>query len=167
MPAADEANIESEVAAWELWEDPGGPIAQHEMREQIESAYEIPLPGRLGSPILTFSAVASRRTPRYLFRTWNWASGGNAALNTTKAITPLAFHKGIGRSSIHDYSRSELANLADKHYTHSVNVDTPFSSWSGSFAFVLSFASSRTDVISALSTPRDCQSSTFSCIPAP
>ena len=155
MPPADEVNIESEVAAWEVWEDPGGPIAQHELRKQIESAYEISPPWRLAQLILTFSAVASRRTPRYLFRTWNWASGGNAALDTTKAITPLAFHKGIGRSSIHAYSRSVLADLADQHYTHSVNVDTPFSSWSGSLAFVLSFASSRTDgYISIVDTKR-------------
>lgn len=34
---------------------------------------------------------AGKSVPRYLFRAWSPSSGGNARLNTTRAITPLAF----------------------------------------------------------------------------
>ena len=98
--------------------------------------------------------VASKRTPRFLFRAWSSVSGGNPALNTPQAITPKAFHKGVGKASIHNYDRGELASLAEGHFNGAL-VDTPFSSWSGSLAFVLSLALGQGDAwISVIDTKK-------------
>jgi len=70
----------------------------------------------------------SQRAPRFLFRAWSNLSGGDAKLNSKLAITPLAFHAGLGQCSIHDVPRPLLAKLAATHIAGSV-MKTVFSSW--------------------------------------
>lgn len=99
--------------------------------------------------------LASRRVPRFLFRVWDKFSGGNEHLNTVNAITPHAFYHREGPSSIHDIPRYELASLASEHLAGSRHTSSPFSSWSQSFSFIVSWATQKTDgYISVIDTKR-------------
>ena len=83
---------------------------------------------------------AAKSTPRYLFRRWTPSSGGYAGLNTTDAITPLAFFKGKKpRASMYDMDSHQLHQLINGHLSGEY-VKTPFSSWSHSLPMILSWA---------------------------
>ncbi|KAG9573985.1 hypothetical protein KCU77_g14973, partial [Aureobasidium melanogenum] len=58
---------------------------------------------------------ASKNVPKYLFRTWNADSGGNRKLNTTTAITPLAFASSKGHKSVYDMTRAEFIKNTMSH----------------------------------------------------
>ncbi|KAK4546651.1 hypothetical protein LTR36_001868 [Oleoguttula mirabilis] len=81
----------------------------------------------------------STRTPRFLFRVWSNSSGGEIKLNTTEAITPLAFLKGKGPPTIYDISREKITGLAVGHLT-GLQIHTVFSSWTHSLPLVLAWA---------------------------
>ncbi|KAK5127996.1 hypothetical protein LTR85_005113 [Meristemomyces frigidus] len=88
---------------------------------------------------------ARERTPRYLFRCWNNAdfpSGGHEDLNTTAAITPLAFssYGSGGDPSIYHLSRKALGDMVASHL-HGENVATQFSSWAASLQTAFTFDS--------------------------
>ncbi|KAH0345778.1 hypothetical protein KCU83_g7632, partial [Aureobasidium melanogenum] len=68
-------------------------------RTPIESANEKPI--KDDQALRTKLKQASKNVPKYLFRTWNADSGGNRKLNTTTAITPLAFASSKGHKSSH------------------------------------------------------------------
>lgn len=62
------------------------------------------------------------RVPRYLFRAWNNTpkgadrlSGGYKGLNTSDAITPLAFFRKKGHKSVYDLSKQAFTNMAASH----------------------------------------------------
>lgn len=84
-----------------------------------------------------------KRTPRYLFRLWsdgedgNAPSGGRSDLNTTTAITPLAFANGGGHTSAYHMTTDEFLDMTGQHLCTSVDVVTEFSSWSGSLTYIL------------------------------
>lgn len=59
-------------------------------------------------------------------------------LNTTKAITPLAFYRGDAPKSVYELTREDFGSLASAHVRGEDSV-TPFSSWSASLTFVLAF----------------------------
>lgn len=81
-----------------------------------------------------------REIPRYLFRYWAKSSGGNAKLNSTAAITPLAFLKTPDLPSFYQTPQSTLRHITDGHL-EAAPVTTLFSSWSQSLPFVMSMAS--------------------------
>ncbi|KAI4716175.1 hypothetical protein E4T48_07610 [Aureobasidium sp. EXF-10727] len=85
---------------------------------------------------------ASKNVPKYLFRMWDASSGGNPKLNTTKAVTPLAFASSKGHKSVYDMTRIEFLNNTSAHLDGS-NVVTEFSSWSHSPYFAFYFAMQR------------------------
>ncbi|KAK5743079.1 hypothetical protein LTR17_002839 [Elasticomyces elasticus] len=72
--------------------------------------------------------------PRYLFRAWSGASGGDPQLNTTEAITPHAFVNGDGRALFQDLPEAQVRSLWDGHFD-GTGVDSVFSSWSQSLQF--------------------------------
>ncbi|KAF2481373.1 hypothetical protein BDY17DRAFT_187544 [Neohortaea acidophila] len=87
------------------------------------------------------------QVPRFLFRAWHnnaskfgsrFVSGGTVGLNTTKAITPLAFYRGDAPKSVYELTREDFGSLASAHVCGEDSV-TPFSSWSASLTFVLAF----------------------------
>ncbi|KAI4727414.1 hypothetical protein E4T49_04716 [Aureobasidium sp. EXF-10728] len=85
---------------------------------------------------------ASKNVPKYLFRMWDASSGGNPKLNTTKAVTPLAFASSKGHKSVYDMTRIEFLNNTSAHLAGS-NVVTEFSSWSHLPYFAFYFAMQR------------------------
>ena len=94
---------------------------------------------KLQQDVATLTALA----PRFVFRTCDYRSGGNRALNSPIQITPHAFWQNNDPPpSIHHYSRDEVVELATGHL-HGEHNDTPFSSWSHSFDMVLALGYSR------------------------
>ncbi|KAG9513587.1 hypothetical protein KCV07_g8646, partial [Aureobasidium melanogenum] len=85
----------------------------------------------------------TKHVPRYLFRMWHPKSGGNANLNTTERITPLAFLKGKGHKSVYDMSVKDFVDNTTQHLHTKNNFVTEFSSWSASPRFVFHYATSR------------------------
>ena len=89
-----------------------------------------------------------KRTPRYLFRVWSNTpgqySGGYRNLNTKRAITPLAFHRGNGTPRVYDMTAAEFTDIAWKHLRtcSNANFETQFSSWSPSLSYVMDVAAS-------------------------
>ena len=83
-----------------------------------------------------------RRTPRYLFRLWSNSeeetpNGGYVDLNTTTAVTPLAFSRGKGHKSAYDMTKEEFTKMAKCHLSTCDHIETEFSSWSASLTFIL------------------------------
>ena len=80
---------------------------------------------------------------RYLFRFWSTGEarvpplGGYAWLNTTTAITPLAFFRGNGHESVYGMGKEDLVNLVLSHLHGRRDIGTEFSSWAASPGFVL------------------------------
>ncbi|KAK3718542.1 hypothetical protein LTR37_005046 [Vermiconidia calcicola] len=85
--------------------------------------------------------AAARKCPRFLFRVWSSASGGNKRLNTVDAIIPRAFLNGKGPTDISELFPGKLANLVSAHWSGE-HVATVFSSWSQSLHYVLIWANS-------------------------
>ncbi|KAK3645535.1 hypothetical protein LTR56_002976 [Elasticomyces elasticus] len=71
--------------------------------------------------------------PRYLFRAWSGASGGDPRLNTTEAITPHACVNGDGPASFQDLPEAQIRSLWDGHFD-GTGVNSVFS-WSQSLQF--------------------------------
>ncbi|KAH0289407.1 hypothetical protein KCU62_g4381, partial [Aureobasidium sp. EXF-3399] len=67
---------------------------------------------------------ASKNVPKYLFRMWDARSGGSPKLNTTSAITPLAFASSRGHKSVYDMTLTELFQNVDCHLAGDDNVRT-------------------------------------------
>jgi hypothetical protein len=86
--------------------------------------------------------AVSKQTPRYLFRLWSNGkdgedpSGGYHGLNTTTAITPLAFSQSQGHESAYHLTKQEFTNNALQHLQWQY-IATEFSSWSASLVFIL------------------------------
>ncbi|GAB7360217.1 hypothetical protein MBLNU230_g7977t2 [Neophaeotheca triangularis] len=79
--------------------------------------------------------AAADCTPRFLFRVWCAASGGDARLNTPTAITPHAFiHPNQGPATIFHMSRNKISELAAGHF-RGLTVNSVFSSWTHSLDF--------------------------------
>ena len=83
-----------------------------------------------------------QRTPRYLFRLWSNSedetpNGGYVDLNTTTAITPLAFSRGKGHRTVYDMTKEEFTRMAYCHLHTHEHIETEFSSWSASLTFIL------------------------------
>ena len=80
-------------------------------------------------------------TPKYLFRAWSNSgskiSGGVIGLNTTKAITPLAFFRGQGRHSVYGLTQTEFTKMALDHLRTMRGFNTELSSWAASLSFVM------------------------------
>ena len=94
-------------------------------------------PGKIDDETKQGILDAQCRTPHYLFRAWNNSkdpSGGTTGLNTTKAITPLAFHNKTVQpdATILDLSRHELAQIVKGHLTGTHHPKTQLSSWAAS-----------------------------------
>ena len=83
--------------------------------------------------------IVAQHTPRFLFWAWHAHSGGRVGLNTTSAITPLAFYQNHGPATMHDLPQDILSAMASGHFSGN-RISTCFSSWSQSLAFVLSVA---------------------------
>lgn len=73
---------------------------------------------------------------------WDASSGGSSKLNTTRAITPLAFASSQGHKSFYDMTRSELISNTWRHLS-GIGVQTEFSSWSHSPYFAFHYAHQR------------------------
>lgn len=58
-------------------------------------------------------------------------------MNTTTAITPLAFSRGKGHASAYHMTDEEFTKLAKCHLNTCDHIETEFSSWSASLSFVL------------------------------
>ena len=104
-----------------------------------------PLPaGRMDDDIKTTLEKFRCRVPRILFRAWSNShgkfSGSHKGLNTTKAITPLAFFKGCGRSSVYDLTKKEFSDMAFAHLNGLRTPLTELSSWTASLSFAMSGA---------------------------
>lgn len=88
--------------------------------------------------------AAAKSTPRYLFRCWSNAdrpTGGHKDLNTTTAITPLAFSKygNGGAPSLYHLSPEVLVAMAASHL-EGEDVNTQISSWTASLRVAFDFA---------------------------
>ncbi|KAG9956582.1 hypothetical protein KCU61_g9704, partial [Aureobasidium melanogenum] len=103
-------------------------------RTPIKSANEKPI--KDDQALRTKLKQASKNVPKYLFRTWHADSGGNRKLNTTTAITPLAFASSKDHNSVYDMTRSEFTKNTMSHLGGAM-VLTEFPSWFHSpyFAF--------------------------------
>ncbi|KAI5253157.1 hypothetical protein E4T42_03003 [Aureobasidium subglaciale] len=86
---------------------------------------------------------AGKNVPKYLFRMWDARWGGSPKLNTTRAITPLAFASSRGHKSIFDMTRSALVNNTLLHLENVREVASEFSSWSHSPYFAFYYARQR------------------------
>lgn len=96
-------------------------------------------------------------TPRYLFRGWRKTSGGYADLNTTTAITPLAYDKcwDCAKKSIFDHTSRSLFGMAIGHLKGRKNITTEFSSWGASLQVALYFTFNDSDAyISIIDTTK-------------
>jgi hypothetical protein len=83
-----------------------------------------------------------QRTPRYLFRLWSNSeeetpNGGYLDLNTTTAVTPLAFSRGKGHKSAYHMTKEEFTTMTKAHLDTRQDIETEFSSWSASLTFIL------------------------------
>ena len=74
---------------------------------------------------------------------WDARSGGNSKLNTTSAITPLAFASSRGHKSVYDMTLTELVRNVSYHLSGATGVQTEFSSWSHSPYFAFHYAHQR------------------------
>ena len=86
---------------------------------------------------------AAKSVPRYLFRAWSAKSGGNKALNSPQAITPLYFlhHPANWPRNIFDINGLRLRASIEHHLSNYVLEVTPFSTWTHSLPVVLRSAS--------------------------
>ncbi|KAF2433084.1 hypothetical protein EJ08DRAFT_694750 [Tothia fuscella] len=77
--------------------------------------------------------------PRFLFRSFDPLSGGNASLNTPTKFTPLAFYLGVGHESIYDIPDPDA--VIGNHISGSHDDPlTEFSSWTPSLLLALALA---------------------------
>lgn len=74
---------------------------------------------------------------------WDANSGGSSKLNTTRAITPLAFASSQGHKSVYDMTLLELIRITSGHLAGGTNIRTEFSSWSHSPYFAFFYAQQR------------------------
>ncbi|CAD0086193.1 unnamed protein product [Aureobasidium vineae] len=115
-------------------------------------------------------AEASKNVPKYLFRMWDARSGGNSKLNTTKAVTPLAFASSKGHNSVYDMTRTEFITNTSLHLTGCDSVVTEFSSWSHSpyfaFYFTMQRSSSGTFHVAIMDTEELAKSNPAFHVPA-
>lgn len=87
--------------------------------------------------------AAWKTIPRFLFRIWTEKSGGNARLNTTKAITPAAFlDSARPPKKFEEVPIYGLQTTAGLHVRNKPWAYTFYSSWSQSLGFILSWATS-------------------------
>ncbi|KAK5743090.1 hypothetical protein LTR17_002850 [Elasticomyces elasticus] len=91
--------------------------------------------------IVRLLGITTEPLPRYLFRAWSNTSGGNPLLNTVDAITPHAFLDGGGPASIDQIQPDELVTIWQRHLV-GLEVESVFSPWSHSLAYVAGIASS-------------------------
>ncbi|KAK5686901.1 hypothetical protein LTS10_001036 [Elasticomyces elasticus] len=91
--------------------------------------------------------------PRFFFRAWSSASGGDPRLNTTNAITPHAFVGGGGPASIRELSAKQIRLLWKGHYQGAV-VNSVLSSWSQSWLASASVHGTADGYLSILDTTR-------------
>ncbi|KAK4930750.1 hypothetical protein LTR49_002838 [Elasticomyces elasticus] len=91
--------------------------------------------------IVRILSTTAETPPRYLFRAWSNISGGNPLLNTVEAITPHAFLNGGGPAYINQIPPDELVTMWQRHLI-GTELESVFSSWSHSLAFVAEIASS-------------------------
>lgn len=103
--------------------------------------------------------LASSKLPKIIFRGWRSDSGGYADLNTTTAITPLAFshHNGGQHPSkcFYHLSKSKIHSIATMHLYTERNEPTVYSSWSQTLATALAYAAEQpSSYISILDTTR-------------
>lgn len=104
-----------------------------------------PLPaGRMDESTKRQLQEAMRHTPRYLFRAWNnvdWPSGGYVGLNTTDAITPLAYdhRRKCGNASIFEHDHGSLTTMIRRHLWTDTTIATEFSSWGASLQVAFHF----------------------------
>ncbi|KAK5686911.1 hypothetical protein LTS10_001046 [Elasticomyces elasticus] len=89
--------------------------------------------------IVRILSTTTEPLPRYLFRAWSNSSGGNSLLNTAEAVTPHAFLKGGGPASIDQTPPDELVTIWQRHVV-GLEVESVFSSWSHSLAYVAGIA---------------------------
>ena len=82
---------------------------------------------------------ASQHVPRYLFRAWCPASGGDSELNTETHVIPSAFKTGYAPGSIFDVDEETLRDTIFLHIGGGA-FKTFFSSWSPMLSFALSLA---------------------------
>ena len=86
-----------------------------------------------------------RRNPKYLYRLWSngkaneTPSGGRVGLNTTEAITPLAFspNGGGGHQNVYQMTKDEFTDMARRHLRVCTHIETEFSSWTASLSYIL------------------------------
>lgn len=75
--------------------------------------------------------------PRFLFRGWRAASGGDARLNTPTRITPPRFlHRPL--TNVYDMSNFDMASMVDGH-TSGRLIPSGFSSWTPWFSLAEGF----------------------------
>ena len=79
------------------------------------------------------------RVPRYLFRGWSEASGGNEKCNSTTAISPGAFIHGPTHESVYDMSTDVFNTMVLNHLQGDMDVPTEFSTWAASISFAMGF----------------------------
>ena len=108
--------------------------------------------------------AARAHTPRFLFRGWNnkkdkkyGYSGGYKDLNTSRAITPLAYYEGRRPTPIFEQGQEPLRQMLSDHLT-GVQTEpddsnaTQFSSWASSLAVVFRFARGKYSHVSIIDT---------------
>jgi hypothetical protein len=116
-----------------------------------ESSEILPPPGKMDVKTKEKIVHAQNKVPRYLFRAWcnhpGCPSGGRVALNSTRAITPLAFHDRSADldKSIFDLSQTELQVMTWLHLNGRDVVATEFSSWASSLNVAFEFAEEHLD----------------------
>ncbi|KEQ66218.1 uncharacterized protein M437DRAFT_80715 [Aureobasidium melanogenum CBS 110374] len=106
-------------------------------RKSLSNANEKPI--KDDQALRTKLKQASKNVPKYLFRMWNAKSGGSPKLNTTTAVTPLAFACSKGHKSVYDMTRTEFIENTMSHLDGDI-VLTEFSSWSHSPYFAFYYA---------------------------
>ncbi|KAG9683560.1 hypothetical protein KCU95_g13533, partial [Aureobasidium melanogenum] len=82
-------------------------------RKSLSNANEKPI--KDDQALRTKLKQASKNVPKYLFRMWNAKSGGSPKLNTTTAVTPLAFACSKGHKSVYDMTRTEFIENTMSH----------------------------------------------------
>lgn len=107
-------------------------------------------PGRMDDETKRKVMDARRKTPRFLFRSWDnsrYPSGGHHGLNTPAAITPLAFKKNTvpADTTIFDLNSSELQDMTSAHLTGKYHPQTQFSSWASSLQVAFHFVRAGAD----------------------
>ncbi|KAG6367632.1 hypothetical protein INS49_001825 [Diaporthe citri] len=90
--------------------------------------------------------------PRFLFRGWNTASGGNHRLNTTSAVTPHAFYgsdKEPHDKSIFQMPTAQIKSEVQMHL-EGRRGKSHFSSWAANLQTALNFAGPGNDAYVAV-----------------